>query len=111
MAGISVIVVSLLLMFILVASFIGFILFLVSMILFLKKKKVQSDGKIKSRKKIAIIILIISLIFQIPLILKQKNPALQFLIQKNHILKTAPRLILEVHFLTVQSLVQILIPF
>ena len=82
MAGISVIVVSLLLMFILVASFIGFILFLVSMILFLKKKKVQSDGKIKSRKKIAIIILIISLIFQIPLTITVSAVVVASVVQK-----------------------------
>ncbi len=67
MAGISLLLINFLAFIILGASFIGFILFVISIILFLKKKKPQQDGKNKNRKIIATVFLVTGIVFQIPL--------------------------------------------
>ncbi|MDE7283002.1 MAG: hypothetical protein K2N85_05395, partial [Lachnospiraceae bacterium] len=69
MAGISILLINFLVFIVLGASFIGFILFITSIILFLKKKKPQQGGKNKNGKIAATVILIISLVFQIPLVI------------------------------------------
>lgn len=69
MAGISILLINFLAFIVLGASFIGFILFITSIILFLKKKKPQQGGKHKNGKIAATVILIISLVFQIPLVI------------------------------------------
>ena len=67
MAGISILLLNFLLFIILGSSFIGFILFVISIILFFRKKKTQQSGKNKSRKIAATVLLVISIVFQIPL--------------------------------------------
>ncbi|MBO5138616.1 MAG: hypothetical protein J6B89_03140 [Bacilli bacterium] len=67
MAGISILIVNLWLFIVLVSSFIGFILLVVSIILYLRNKKDQVNKKLDVYKKIAIILLVISILFQIPL--------------------------------------------
>lgn len=67
MAGISLLLINFLAFIVLGSSFIGFILFVISIILFLRKKKTQQGGKNKNRKIIATVLLVISLVFQIPL--------------------------------------------
>lgn len=67
MAGISILLIYFLAFIVLGASFIGFILFVISIILFLRKKKPQQGGKNKNGKIAAMVLLVISLVFQIPL--------------------------------------------
>ena len=67
MAGISIILINFLAFIVLGSSFIGFILFVTSIILFLRRKKPQQGGKNKNGKIAATVLLIISLVFQIPL--------------------------------------------
>lgn len=69
MAGISLLFINFLIFIVLGASFIGFILFITSIILFLRKKKPQQGGKNKNGKIAATVLLIISLFFQIPLVI------------------------------------------
>lgn len=66
MAGISILLINFLIFFVLGSSFIGFILFVISIILFLRKKKPQQGGKNKNRRITATVLLVISLVFQIP---------------------------------------------
>lgn len=67
MAGISLLLINFLAFIVLGSSFIGFILFVISIILFLRNKKPQQGGKNKNRKIIATVLLVISIVFQIPL--------------------------------------------
>lgn len=67
MAGISIILINFLAFIVLGSSFIGFILFVTSIILFLRRKKLQQGGKNKNGKMAATVLLVISLVFQIPL--------------------------------------------
>ncbi len=52
---------------VIISSLIGCILFIVSIILFLKKKNSQNSGKFTTRKGIAIVIFVVSLLFLFPL--------------------------------------------
>lgn len=67
MAGISILLMNFLAFIVLGSSFIGFILFVTSIIMFLRRKKPQQGGKNKNGKMGATVLLIISLVFQIPL--------------------------------------------
>lgn len=66
MAGISILLMNFLAFIVLSSSFIGFILFIISIVLFLRKKKPQQGGTNKRGKIIPTVLLVISLVFQIP---------------------------------------------
>lgn len=82
MAGISILLVNFLLMIILASSFIGFVLFVVSIVLFVKKKKQQQGGNVKARKIAATVLLVLSFVFQIPLVISIAGIAISSGIQK-----------------------------